>query len=153
MSFPITEAIRGNENDIWVSFLLAISFACIWSVLYSYFAKRIIRTDINILLKSNKIFYLFFAVIMTIFTVMNWFHEMTMSNFKEAFEVIPLLSIFSFLGWIIVTGMIAGCLVLFFIISAVVLKLSDNHPKIVGIIAFVFIALWSFLYTLKSKGN
>ena len=55
MSFPITEAIRGKENDILAAVLLAISFACIWSVLYIQIAKRIIKTDMKLLLKSNII--------------------------------------------------------------------------------------------------
>jgi hypothetical protein len=144
MSFQITEAVRGKENDIWVAVLLAISFACIWSVLYIQIAKRIIKTDIKLLLKSNKLLYLSFAVIVIVFTILSWFNEISMSNPTEEFTVIPFLSLFAFLGWIVLTGMIVVCLVLFFVISSVALKLSDNHPKIVSIIALVFFTLWSF---------
>lgn len=39
--FPITEAFRVKENNIWIAGLLAISLACIWSVVFVFIAKRI----------------------------------------------------------------------------------------------------------------
>lgn len=80
ISFPITDFFRGKENDIWVALLLAMSFACLWSVLYVHIAKGIIKTDIKILLKTNKLLYLAFAVVVIIFTMLTWFNELPIPN-------------------------------------------------------------------------
>jgi hypothetical protein len=147
ISFPITDFFRGKENDIWVALLLAMSFACLWSVLYVHIAKGIIKTDIKILLKTNKLLYLAFAVVVIIFTMLTWFNELPIPNPIEVINTTPLLGLFAFLGWIVLTGMIVACLGLFFIVSYVAIKLVDNHPKIVTMLALLFLILW--LLSLK----
>ena len=83
-----------------------MSFACLWSVLYVHIAKGIIKMDIKILLKTNKLLYLAFAVVVIIFTMLTWFNELPIPNPIEVINTTPLLGLFAFLRMIVLTGMI-----------------------------------------------
>ena len=69
--------------------------------------------------------------------MLTWFNELPIPNPIEVINTTPLLGLFAFLGWIVLTGMIVACLGLFFIVSYVAIKLVDNHPKIVTMLASI----------------
>lgn len=125
IGYMISGLISERYNDILLLVSLPLSFACIWSIAYVRIARKVFECNLELFIAPNILFYydvcgLFLAiVIMLLSGLLGRYANLVMG-----------------------IGFILFIVAIIKVVYFTLIKISYYRPKILGILALIFMASW-----------